>query len=545
MSSSTAEAQALALFQSGRLAEAESALQAILAATPDAAGALHILGCVYAQGGRAAEGLALIDRSIARDPRNASFLGNRARLLAAAGRSDEAVRDLRRAVQIEPGFGAAFFQLGNLLLEAGRDDEALAAFRRAAALEPRNADALNSLGYCLQKAGRLDEALAHYARAVDARPGFAAALVNWGNALNDRGDLAGAKAMYGKAMAAQGPGVAEAFSNAASIAVDQGLLEEARRNYEHAAELRPDYADPRYGLATLQLREQRFAQGWDGYELRFETSPPQATRRGPPLPVLDAARLASARRVAVWLEQGVGDQILFSTLLPELRAAGVGAVVEVDPRLAGIYRRSLPSLEFTTPGESAPAFAGCDAQIALGSLPRLFRPGVASFARQPRALLIPDAIRVERMRAALGPGRWIAISWRSFQGGERRALAARKSIPLEEFAQIAQASGERLLDLQYGDVSEERTAFEARHPGMLRRLDGLDTFNDFEGVLAAIEACERVVTASNVTAHLAGAIGKATSLLLAAATPPFHYWVPGAGGRSLWYPSVEIVPRIS
>ncbi len=73
------------------------------------------------------------------------------------------------------------------------------------------------------------------------------------------------------------------------------------------------------------------------------------------------------------------------------------------------------------------------------------------------------------------------------------------------------------------------------------RLEGLDLFDDLDGVLAAIEACDLVVTTSNVTAHLAGALGKPTWLVYLAANPPFHYWVPLADGQSLWYPSVRVV----
>jgi hypothetical protein len=177
--------------------------------------------------------------------------------------------------------------------------------------------------------------------------------------------------------------------------------------------------------------------------------------------------------------------------------------------------------------------------VAIGSLPRFFRPDVHSFTAQPKALLVPDPARVEAMRAKLGDGPWIAISWKSLQSGDRKGLAARKSIPLERFATLAQESGARLLDLQYGDVSAERAEFQAKHPSVLTKLEDLDTFVDLEGIAAAMIACGRVVTASNVNAHIAGAIGVPTTLAYKGGAP-FHYWVPGPKGRSLWYPSVEI-----
>jgi ADP-heptose:LPS heptosyltransferase len=244
--------------------------------------------------------------------------------------------------------------------------------------------------------------------------------------------------------------------------------------------------------------------------------------------------------VAVWSEQGLGDQVLYSTLLTELERRSMAAVVEVDPRLAAAYRRRFPGMRFVAGEERAAAFQDCDFETPLASLPRLFRRDVASFAGQPGALLGADPARVEQVRRALGPGRWIAVSWASLQKGPREALGRRKSIPLECFARLA-AGGARLVDLQYGDLHEERAQFEARHPGVLTRIPGLDAFADLEGVLAAIEACERVVTGSNVLAHLAGALGKPTWLAYLPGHEPFHYWVPGPDGRSLWYPSVEVV----
>jgi hypothetical protein len=77
--------------------------------------------------------------------------------------------------------------------------------------------------------------------------------------------------------------------------------------------------------------------------------------------------------------------------------------------------------------------------------------------------------------------------------------------------------------------------------GRLTRIEGLDLFEDIDGVLAAVQACDLVITTSNVTAHYAGALGKETWLVYLAGVPPFHYWSTDASGRCLWYPSVRIV----
>jgi tetratricopeptide (TPR) repeat protein len=407
------------------------------------------------------------------------------------------------------------------------------------ALDPRNVEALNNLGLALQHEEQYPEAIARYREAAELRPGFAEALLNWGNTLKDMGDLDGASAIYAKALAIR-PGFAEALVNSASVALDRGNLDEARSWYRRALELDPRSADAQYGLGQIALRESRFDEGWEGYERRFETHPPQAIYRRLRLPRLTAADFTRARRVALWSEQGIGDQVLFSTLLPELERRGIKGVVEVDARLAALYRRSLPRFEFVPPESAEEAFAGCDYELPMGSLPGLFRRDAASFAAQPRALLAADARRMTAIREQLGRGRVIGISWRSLQKGGRRALGERKSIPLEHFAPLAEATGARLLDLQYGDVTAERERFAARHPGVLVQIDGLDLHDDLDGVAAAIACCDRVVTSSNVTAHLAGALGKATQVVYLRDWPPFSYWTPGEDGQSRWYPSVRV-----
>lgn len=607
----TPEAAALALFESGRLPEAEAAWRAILARKPDDPEALHMLGYILAQLGRGDEGLPLIDRSIERAPGIAGLHSNRAVVLNSMGRDEDAMRDLLRALQLDPRTIAARNLLGNILRDRGRAKEAADNYRHALGVDPRSPEAHVGLGVVHLDAGEREAASREFAAALAADPGHAAAHFNVGILRQRDDDLAGAEASFRRALArepanamalnnlslvlrrggreaearecieralaaaprhpdvlnnagisrqragraeealelfdravAARPGFARALVNSGNTLQDLGRLDDASRRYGEALRSSPGFPEARYGAAQVALRQHRFADGWSDYEARFETAPPMATALALPQPRLTIDALARARRVAVWLEQGLGDQVLYSTLLDELERRGIGAVVEVDARLAGAYRRRFPRMEFTSRGGSANAFDACDFQVPLGSLGGLFRPSVESFSSQPRAFLSPDPERLAEVRRQLGPGRWVGISWRSFQPAERAAVAARKSIPLERFASLAR-SGARLLDLQYGDVAGDRAAFEALHPGSLTRLEGFDAFHDLETMLAAISACERVVSASNATAHLAGAVGTPTWLPCLGAQQPFHYWVPAPGGRCLWYPAVEIVSDAS
>lgn len=569
---------AFALFRAGRLTEAEVAYREIVEREPGNAGAVHLLGFIVATTGRRDAGLALMDRSLDLEPGNSAFLDNRAQILMQAGRYDAAQGDLARAVAVSPRMGSAWLHLsqalrrlerrdeamtavakalalepangaaryheGLLHLEAGRHDQAESSLRKMLEREPRHLPALNDLGVALHRQGKSREAIEAFERALQVRPRHAPALLNWGNTLRDAGDLAGARARYDEALEAE-PNFLPALVNAASVRLESEELDGARELYEQAAAIRPGHADALAGLAQVQLREQRFEQAWENYERRFATDPPAARERGLPTPRLTRQNRHLARRVAVWKEQGVGDQILFSTLLPELARSGLELVVETDARLTGLYRRGLHGLTFVTPDKAPHEFAACDHNVPLGSLPGLLRLDAAAFASQPRSVLTADPRRVESYRAQLGGAPAIAISWRSLQKGGRQGLGERKSIPLEEFARLAEARNVRLVDVQYGDVSEERRGFEERHPGLLVRLAGLDPFSDLEGLAAALVACGRLVSSSNVTAHLAGALGVPTDLVYLRGWAPFSYWVGEPGSASLWYPSVRLPRRVA
>lgn len=500
-------ARAVALFQSGRHAEAEPILRAVLAAQPELDPAWNLLGGVLA---------ALHD---------------------AAG----AERAYRRAIALKPGLPEPYFNLGMTLEALHRADEAITCYRRAVALRPAFIEARNNLGNALASLGDSEGAIAAYSAVLAHDPENADANTNLGLVLQDRGDLAGAEGRYGKALR-QRPDHPDALNNLGYLLEERGRRKEAMALYRRALEANPNAARAAYNLGLAHLSEFEFGRGWNLHEMRFVTAPPVAVPRTLPVPVFAPEDFGGGHRLAIWPEQGIGDQLLYSTLAVELEARGQPFVMEVDRRLKGAFERAHPRWTIETLDSSALSFAACDRHIAVGSLPRLLRTTRESFTRQPRALLKADGPRARQMRTRAAPAneRLVGISWKSFQPKGRAHVARKKSAPLEAFMKLSNTPGVRLLDLQYGDTAAERERF-AQAGGHLVHFDDLDLFNDLDGVLAAIEACDLVATTSNVTAHLAGALGKRTLLFYLGGHSPFHYWVPGEDGRCLWYPSVEIV----
>lgn len=530
------------LFQEqGRVEEAIVCYRKAVARDPRFAAAHNNLANALRQAGRAGESFAHYEEALRADPQLADAYANYGTALQEAGRLAEATRMLERAAALKPGSAAIQNNLGIAYYGSNRLAEAESAYRKALAAQPDFYEALNNLANALAAAGRDDEAMAYYHKVIERVPGHADAHSNLGLQLQERGAIEEAMASYARALALK-PDHADAINNQGYLLQEQGRREEAMALYRRALEANPRSARAAYNLGLAQLCNFEFAEGWERCELRYYTTPPIAVLRPFKTPAFTAEDWGKGHKLAIWREQGIGDQLLYATLVPELEARGQAFVLEIDARLHPAFARSHPAWPIVAPEQSEAAFASCDRQLASASLPRLLRPTKASFDAQPAALLRADADRARGYRERLAtPGRkLVGISWRSFQPRARSFLERKKSAPLACFLRLSRRKDLALLDLQYGDTAAQRAGFEA-DGGRLLRLDDLDLFNDVDGVLAAVEACDLVVTTSNVTAHYAGVLGKRALLLYVADNPPFHYWATDATGRCLWYPSVRIV----
>ena len=568
----TALARACAML--GETAAAERAFRKPVQLNPASPEAHYNLAFFLAASERLEEAVAAYRKVLQLNPNLASAHNNLANALKARGQVEDAIRHYGEAARLAPNMIEAVSNYGAALHEVGRDREAVPILEHAHALDPQSAAALSNLGVayyhvnrhadaenCQRRAlaldpdmhearinlgnalgvpGREREALECYRYVVERDPANADAQSNLGLALQEAGDIAGAISAYEKALAVRADHP-DALNNLGFVLQEEGRRHDAIGYYRKALAVNPAFARAEYNLGLSLLSERDFVPGWWHSESRFRVVPPVAIQRAFNIPRFSAPDIGRTRKLAVWLEQGVGDQLLYATMLPDLERRGVPFVLEIDARLVPAVRRAHPGWEVVEPGQSAAAFAACDRQVPIGSLGAILRPDLASFGNQPRRFLAADPARLEAMKRRRKRGRrLVGMSWRSFQPQGRGLLQRRKSAALSDFMELSQREDLTLLDLQYGDTAAEREAFAAAG-GRLDRVEGLDLFNDLDGVLAAVEACDLVITTSNVTAHFAGALGKETWLVYLAGIPPFHYWSTDATGRCLWYPSLRIV----
>ncbi|MBP2303071.1 tetratricopeptide repeat protein [Azospirillum picis] len=495
-------------FQMGDRQQAAQLCQRLLAASPDEGEALHLLGLIALGDGHAACAASLFAHAAAVCPGHAQAHANRAAALHRLGRSGDALAACRRALALQPAEPVLLHNMAALLRECGRGAMAITAFRRLVRLAPHNGAGFHGLLDALRTSGELTEAVA-----------------------------------AGRALVALHPALPATHGNLGILLQFQGCPDAAMRCYTRALTLDPEYAEARSNLGLAQLLTGDLAQGWSNYAARWQAAGNSAAAAADlrsALPVWDGGPLGG-RRLLAWGELGVGDEILLAGMIPDLEERGIACVLEAAPRLVPLFARSFPRVEVVPRREPPHPPAWPDdlgAQCALGNLGRWLRPDFGAFPRRSHYLNADphrtSALRA-RYRAMAGGNRLVGISWHSANPLHRDF----KSAPLILWAPVLRLPGITFVDLQYGDRSAELEAVRRDQGVPIIHDDSIDPLSDLDGFAAQVAALDLVISISNTTVHVAGALGVPVWTLLARQTGFLWCWFTGRED-SPWYPSMRL-----
>ncbi len=250
---------ALQHHQARRFGDAERIYRQILAAQPNNADAMHLLGAVALEAGRFDLAVQLMQRAIAVNPNVAVFHGNLGEAQRRARKFEPALESYRRAVALDPKFTPAYSNMGIVLRDLGRLDEAVAACRKALEIDPDFVDAYNNLGNALSDQKQFDEALAAYRRAIALRPQNAEAYGNMAVTLSLLGQPDAALASLKDALAIN-PNDAAARGNLGSILCDQGQFDAGISELRRSIALSPNNAEPHSSLGNALREKGQFAE---------------------------------------------------------------------------------------------------------------------------------------------------------------------------------------------------------------------------------------------------------------------------------------------
>jgi Tfp pilus assembly protein PilF len=474
----------------------------------------------------------LIPKAIAIHKTGVSYYVNLGTVLNAQGKLDEAEALYRHALTLRPNLTEVHVNLGNVLQARGEFDASVECYQQALALKPDSAEAYNNVGNARQEQGQMDAAIACYERALAIKPDYAEVYYNLGNASRVRGNLDEAVGFYECALAIKHD-YAEAFYNLGNVRRAQGDVDEALRQFGKALALRPEYAQAGFGEALAQLLQGNFSVGWDNFERRWQSMDHDTPRRAYAQPAWTGERLASGS-LLIWGEQGVGDEIMFAGLIPEVVRTGNRCILDCNARLKPLFAPSFANVV---------AVSGCGpdrlpeleiaAHLPCGSLPRLFRRTRSDFAATATPYLFADSSVRDQLLTHYADGRrLIGLAWYTNNvktGGFR-------SIDLSLLAPLFNLNIVRWISLQYGDHDLLESQIKVVNaPVFVDRA--VDQLADMDLFAAQIAAMDLVIIIDNSTAHLAGALGVPVWVLLPFA--PDWRWLLERED-SPWYPTMRL-----
>jgi tetratricopeptide (TPR) repeat protein len=480
------------------------------------------------------EALAVFQAVVDQSDRSAAGHYGQARAYLALGQHEEAADSLEVALAIDPAYIDALVLLAKIRRETGAVDESVALLGRARCIAPQNASILADLASALTRCGDIPEAIAIYDEAIRVAPSDARPKVNLGLVyLLQLGNPTLAES-YFRAVLADWPDHLEASANLGLALRDQERHEEEFAIYRQALSVHPESTELRWNQALANLSAGNFREGWRGYEFRFSRHDGRNLRRYG-FPLWDGSPMPD-NRLLVLAEQGLGDEIMFASCVPELRAMVKGVVLECSPRLAALFARSFPWADVYGRERHASLdwlqrYPDLSAQVPIGSLPMWLRPGATSFPKHNGYLRI-DPMRVAAYRDQLveaGRPLTVGISWRGGTGATGKAL---RSIALTELKRFLPSDRVRYACLQHQLNKEEREIVQD-----LGWFYCEEAFANIDELAALTASLDLVITVANLNLHVAGALGRSAWGLLGMS--PDWRWLRH-GASSLWYPSIQL-----
>jgi tetratricopeptide (TPR) repeat protein len=445
---------------------------------------------------------------------------------------------LKISIKLDSGNYLAHQALGTVYYSLENHDSAIRYFDNAIQLNPEYPDVYNDKALSLMALNRHDDAIPYVNYAIELDPHYVDAISNQGIIFFRLGRYLDAINSFDRAIE-QDDNLSEVFGNKGVTLAAIRQFEGAIDCYNHSLALKNDNAESHRFLSLLYLAQFKFEEGWREFEWRFLAKSFGSTALSSSKKKWDG--LDGKRRLFVWSEQGLGDQVLFASMLINLLTLSPQITLRVNKKLLPLFKRSFPRLTVIS---KETKFEDYDEHIAIGSLGQFFRPNVESFPKTIEPYLIEDPLMAGRMRslnvfAESKVKIKCGISWRSIN----KDIGDEKSIALNQFSQILNSDHIAFINLQYGDVTDDIASLDSSLRNKIDLLEDFDLYNDIDAVVSAINACDVIVTISNTTAHLAGALGKKTLLLLPYSVGQIWYW-NAYNGRCLWYPSITFFQQI-
>jgi tetratricopeptide (TPR) repeat protein len=467
-----------------------------------------------------------------------------------AGDFTNSIKAYEAALQLLPDHAEVANDLGRLAYRMGMHEQAEKLFRHYVEHAPDRPEGVNNLATVVRDRGRPDEAVELLRQAIGVNPEAQMLWNTLGTILMERGDLETACIFFSEAIRLA-PTFGKSRYNLSQVKLGLGDPEGALEDCDEAMKLvitADDRQMMRLARSSYQLAMSRLGEGWDDYEARLSPQFADVTNFFIDRPRWSPGADVAGKTVLVVGEQGLGDEILFANVLPDLleKLGPEGKLrIAVEPRLVPLFQRSFPTAEVTwhtthvwatRPLRSAPNtdHASADLWTPMGSLMREFRRTLDDFPAH-KGFLKPDPKRVAHWRKVLKTapaGPKVGLLWKSATNKDARQ---RYFSPFSQWAPVLKTPGVSFINLQYGDCSEELAQAEEEFGVRIWTPPGIDLKKDLDDVAALCAAMDLVVGFANASFNLAASSGTPVWLI---STP--GSWPRLGTDRYPWYPQARV-----
>jgi len=515
----------------------------------------------------------LFSRAIKLNPSHIEPYLDFAELLRKQGEYKEAQEIYTQALDIDYTSSQAHYGLGVTHNDANEITDALDCFLLALHYNNRHIPSLFFLGKLYKKKGEFNQAEDYFQQTLKHDPSFFPAMIRLGVLLQTKGNLSTARKLFEKyielcpeseapvglnnmalidrefghydnaakklkeALAIE-PNYIAALSHLGLVLFDQGKPEKAIKYYNTAIEKDPGFEHAIWNRSMALLSLGKYHEGWKDYKYRWR---PNSNIRHRPFnyPIWNNTPIKDGT-LLIYGEQGLGDEIMFSSCLPDIMKKNPNVIIECDKKLEPLFKRSF--VDATVHGRTHPdditwleSQNDVKMQIPIGDLPKLYRNNRVDFP-QHKGYLKADPERVKIWQSTLskmfGDRPKIGIAWR---GGTSSTRALLRSIDITKLAPILNCNSFTFINLQYDDINNDLCKLEKMENITIHNFP--EAITDYDETAALVSALDLVISVQTAIIHLCGALGKPAWVMV-----PFsaEWRYQHTGSKMPWYPSVEL-----
>lgn len=417
----------------------------------------------------------------------------------------------------------------------GQDEAAGQHYRRALVARPHDAQTWFNLTNLAADGADLKSAKRAAKRSTLCRATWADAWNNLGRIENDLENLEGAGWAYRRALLLE-PGHRFGWNNLGVVDKKQDRLGTAIANFKRSIAQNPDQIDAWANLGRNLLLTEQFDSGWDAISHNWRLAGFEAEGGWFKHPIWDGSKIPGGKALLVWCNDKIGDEVLYSFFMPDVLAKAGRVIFLVTPRLYDIFSRSFPGMEIISWDQTSPPDYNPDDVAAFYPLDFIGKHVVGKTADfpPPRALLKANT-KLAAKHKDRDPRLRIGLSWHSVN----TIIGSYKSQRLEDWRAIMEVPNTRFFSLQYGDHHDEVEDVAQRLGLPVEIPDGVDQLTDIEGFSAFLSTLDLVISISSTTAHIAGAIGTPSWVMLPAGPGLSWFWFL-EGRQCRWYPHTKL-----